>query len=62
MADMGFSVDRHDKDGDVWEDGIYLHIDTIAINMGATLAEFDAFIERLKHMRDEIEENLKERR
>ncbi len=58
---LAFSINRHDDGGDMWEGGIYLHIDDVTtINIGENLKDFDDFISALNGMRDEIEENLNE--
>ena len=56
---LAFSIDMHDRDGDVYESGIYLHIDdTTIIRVGNDLVEFDAFVAHIQGMRAEIVENL----
>lgn len=52
-----FSVDDHDRDGDLIEKGIYLHHGNARVKVAETIEEFDAFIEHLQSMREEIAEN-----
>lgn len=56
-----FSVDMHDKDGDVYETGIYLSFGaaTVRVCDSDSIEGFDAFIEYLQTMKEEIGENLK---
>lgn len=56
---MAFSVNRYDDSGDVWEEGIYLHIDdNTSFKIGKTIEDFDAFVNKIKGMRNELEECL----
>uniref|UniRef100_A0A6M3LG41 Uncharacterized protein n=1 Tax=viral metagenome TaxID=1070528 RepID=A0A6M3LG41_9ZZZZ len=57
-----FGVDMHDSDGDVTEVGIYLHFGNTAIKIGETMEDFDAFVDRLRGMREELSENVSRRR
>jgi len=49
-----FSVNRYDKDGDVWEDGVYLHFGMASLKVADTREEYKNFVERLKFMESEI--------
>lgn len=51
---MWFSVDLHDNDGDVVEEGIYMHLPNGIIMKFDDLDEYDAFIKNMKGMRAEI--------
>ena len=53
-----FSVNQHDKDGDVYDEGIYLHYGHTSIRVATTLRGFKAHILHLQGMVDEISENL----
>ena len=53
-----FSIDYHDKDGDVVEEGIYLHYGDTAIRVAKTLDEFKAHNEILKSFEWEVAELL----
>ncbi len=58
MTSICFSVNRYDKDGDSYEEGIYLHFGETAICVAETIEEYEAIVERLKGMTEEIKENL----
>jgi hypothetical protein len=58
LANILFSVNRYDKDGDSYEEGIYLHFGEIAVRVAETIEEYEAIVERLKGMTKEIRENL----
>lgn len=49
-----FSVDLHDNDGDVVEEGIYVHLPTGIIIKFDDLDAYDTFIKNLQGMRAEI--------
>lgn len=51
---MWFSVDLHDSDGDVFEEGIYVHLPTGIIMKFDNLDAYDKFIESMQGMRAEI--------
>ena len=53
-----FSINQHDRDGDVYGEGIYLHYGYVAIRVAKTLRGFEAHIRRLKGMVEGIKENL----
>ena len=52
-----FSVNLHDKDGDVCCEGIYLHYEDAIIKVASTLNGFKAHAAWLVAMADEISEN-----
>ena len=51
-----FSVNLHDKDGDVYCEGIYLHYGDAIIKVASTLRGFKAHATNLASMADEIAE------
>jgi hypothetical protein len=53
-----FSVNLHDKDGDPYCEGIYLHYGDTIIKVASSLSGFKAHAEYLASMVDEIEENI----
>jgi len=53
-----FSINQHDKDGAVYNTGIYLHYGHTSIRVATTLRGFKAHIAHLAAMGDEIAENL----
>lgn len=55
-----FSVNEYDKDGDLVTEGVFLHIGDVRIKTGDSLADFDAFAEQLRAMRQEVAENYPE--
>jgi len=56
--DMTFSMNSNDSDGDVYEEGIYLHFGDVRIRVGKNIDDYENFIAHLEHMKKEIEENL----
>ena len=60
-ATPSFSIDMHDRDGDVYETGIYLSFGQTIVRVcdSDSIEGFDAFIEYLNTIKDEICENLK---
>jgi hypothetical protein len=54
-----FSINKYDRDGDVYEEGIYLHYMETTIRVATTIEGFKAHIKSLDGMVQEIEENLK---
>jgi len=53
-----FSINLHDRDGDSYCDGIYLHYGDTVIKVASTLNGFKAHAAHLTSMADEIAENL----
>ena len=53
-----FSIDRHDKDGDSWETGIYLHFGNASIKVAEDIEGYKEFTAKLEHMTVEIADNL----
>ncbi len=53
-----FSINQSDSDGDVYEEGIYLHYGHTSIRVATTLRGFKAHVGCLKNMVDEIAETL----
>ena len=53
-----FSINLHDKDGDVCCEGIYLHYSDTIIKVASSLRGFKAHTKHLAKMADEIAENL----
>jgi len=54
--DVSFSVNDFDKDGDLFEEGIYLHLDGLRIRVAENMEEYIAFVSSLKRMEPEIAE------
>lgn len=50
IEDIMFSVNQYDSQGDIWEEGIYLHIGDICITIGDynNLNKFIAKLENIK--------------
>lgn len=59
MKQVTFSVHEYDKDGDIADAGIFLHFGGTKIRVAKNMKEFEAFIERLKTMPEEIRENYR---
>lgn len=55
---LGFSINLHDKDGDVFEQGILLHLNNGTIITFNTLDEYKDFINQMQSVIPEIEESL----
>lgn len=53
-----FSIDQHDKDGDVFDECILLHLEPNTIIRFENYREFSAFVDSLPSVRDELRENL----
>ena len=53
-----FSVNLHDRDGDIFCEGIYLHYGDTIIKVATSLRGFEAHAKHLFNMIDEIAENL----
>jgi len=53
-----FSINRYDQDGNIAENGIFLHYGHTMIKIAKTVRGFKAHIDCLKSMIDEIEESL----
>lgn len=51
-----FSVHRYDSDGDVYEEGIFLHFGEVGVKVANDINDFDNFIGDLQKMKDEIKE------
>jgi len=52
-----FSINRYDKDGDIFENGIYLHFGDVSIKIANDIAEFKVFYNEIEDIIKEIEEN-----
>lgn len=53
-----FSINSYDRDGDVLEEGIYLHHGEFSrVRVATTMRGFKAYIYSLQSMVEEIEEN-----
>ncbi len=52
-----FSINRYDKDGDICDSGIFLHIDNTTILKIENMQELDRMIENLQQISTEIKEN-----
>lgn len=52
-----FSVNEYDKDGDITEEGIYLHFGEFKVRVAKDMDDFHAFIGQIQGMSEEIAEN-----
>jgi hypothetical protein len=52
-----FTINDYDKDGDIFDAGIFLHFGDTRIKVGKTMDDLDYFIRSLKEMKKEIKEN-----
>lgn len=57
MSKVLFSVNEYDKDGDISEEGIYLHFGETRVNVAKDIQGFRDFIKTLNNMSSEIQEN-----
>ena len=55
---LSFSINMHDDEGDIFEEGILLHLGNGVILHFNNLKEYDHFIDSMQGMKDEIKENL----
>ncbi|MCM5682931.1 hypothetical protein M8A51_25695 [Schlegelella sp. S2-27] len=55
--DVLFSVNEYDRDGDLVTRGIFLHFGRTTLRVADSLSDFDGFIEQLRSIRAEIDEN-----
>jgi len=55
-----FSISRYDNEGDVCEEGIYLHYGHTSIRVAMTLRGFKAHAAHIASMVDEIAEDLQQ--
>ena len=53
-----YTINSHDCEGDVYEQGIYLHYGHTSIRIATTLRGFKAHVKQLQSMVDEVAENL----
>jgi hypothetical protein len=52
-----FSINIHDRNGDIMDDGIFLYFGDAMIKVADDKDEFAAFVNHLKKIEDEIREN-----
>ena len=60
MADpikIGFTIHAYDSDGDIYENGIYLHFEHTAIRVCDSIEDFDKVVENIKLIQKELKEN-----
>jgi len=55
--DVTFSVNLYDEDGDIYQEGIFLHINENTILKLKSSDEMERFINRLENCLKEIREN-----
>lgn len=60
LEDILFSVHTYDKDGDMEQDGIFLHFGEVRIRVADDLHGFTAVTERIASMAQEIADNYPE--
>ena len=53
-----FSIGSHDRDGDVCEDGIFIHFGNTRIRVAGSFLEYLSFLTELRSMAPEIEKTL----
>jgi hypothetical protein len=55
-----FTVNSHDPDGDVWEEGIYLHFGDTRVRVAESFKGYVNFISGLISIKQEIKEIINE--
>lgn len=58
--ELGFTINSYDKDGDIWEEGIYIHFGETRIMVAKSFEEYEKFINNLTLMKQEIKENIEQ--
>lgn len=56
--ELSFSVNLHDEDGDIYEEGILVHLGNGVILTFKNMDEYNNFIDSMESMRGEIYDNL----
>lgn len=51
-----FSINSYDSDGDIYEDGVYLHFGDTTIRVAENYIEFKEVVDRISLMQKQIEE------
>jgi hypothetical protein len=54
-----FSVNEYDRDGDLTEEGIFLHYGKTRVKVAETLNGWKEYVKYIYSMTDEIEENVR---
>ena len=52
-----FSINRHDRDGDVFDEGVFLHFGDTSVKVADSIADFKSFKIHISSMEQEIIEN-----
>lgn len=60
--DISFMINEYDSDGDIIEEGIFIHFGGTRLKICETLDEFDEFVECIEKIHDEIEREYPELR
>lgn len=55
-----FSVNSYDKDGDIEEEGIFLHFEGARVKAASTMKDFRGIVDHFEALIREIEENYPE--
>jgi len=51
-----YSINRYDRDGDISEEGIYLHFEDTIIKVADNIKDFDKFCEQIIDINKEVQE------
>jgi hypothetical protein len=54
---IGFSINSYDQDGDMIEDGVYLHFDDTRVRVCGSPEEFGDVLNKIDSIDREIKEN-----
>jgi hypothetical protein len=60
--DILFSINEYDRDGDLTEEGVFLHFDGCRVKAADSCADFRAIVECMQAMVREIDENYADRK
>ncbi len=55
--DIVFSVNEYDRDGDVTDEGVFLHFGETRVKAADSIDDFRSIVQHMKDMVSEIEEN-----
>ena len=56
-----FSVNDYDRDGDIAEEGVFLHFGSTRVKAAESIANFRTIVQHMERMVREIEENYTSR-
>jgi hypothetical protein len=57
VKDISFSINKYDKDGDITDEGIFLHFGETMVKVSSSFDDFKTIVNEFKKMIKEIEDN-----